>query len=592
MERQPRDPRIEHLIVGNAIPIPGIEWDGKPDPLPLDHDAWFEWYARQLVRRIEAAEAIRSPDALAAHDALCSIPGGLGELYWLATFGFIHEPRSDEGRHPFIPEPAQAELTLLRHAVLATPKSAKSSLAEEKSRQVGATWGSASFHAWNWKYNPNWNSLIASQTEEKVDKSGDPSSVFWKIDFILQNLPRGLIPRGYEFKKPYRVNLHIINPENGNTIRGTATVDDIGRSGRYKWITFDEANFNPFFEAGWNSAASSTDHREAISSASQKHHKAFFNMVRGLGPYRGAQPTVFVFHWWMRPGRDQRWLETERETMSAQAFKMEVLMDYRADVGAFVYPMFERHQPQPLQPHPMKPKWVGIDDGYRDPTALVGIQTDPVTGDIDVLWAYQNLSKPIDFYGCLLRGQMNSKYEWTEYDRALIMWLQKHHLTEATYYGDKHGDDTNMVTETSPFEELTNKHGIYVITNMDPGRNTYVYRQQQVQNFASRVRVNDEWGAPEWLEAMKNSRFPEHREGSNQQNESKRPIHDSGSHLRTAFEHWIGNWSFHAVEPASEGAMLLPPNPLDRMAEQFGQAYRRRRSDDVLYEEAVPTWMR
>jgi hypothetical protein len=593
MERQPRDPRIAHLIVDDAIPIPGIEWDGAPDPLPLDHDAWFAWYARQLVRRaLVADECARSREARAAHDALCAVPGGFGQIYWLCTFGFIHEPRSDEAKLPFVVEPAQAESILLDHAVLATPKSARSSIVKEKSRQVGATWLSAGFHAWNWKYNPNWNSLVASRTEEMVDKKGDPSSFFWKIDFLLLNIPGWMLPRGFRFSAPHRVSLHIVNPENGNTVRGTATVEDIGRAGRYKWVTFDEANFNPYFEAGWNSAASSTDHREAISSASGKLHKAFYNMVRGIGPYQHAQPTVFVFHWWMRPGRDQAWLAAERETMSEEFFQAEVLMNYRVGGGAYVYPVFERKGTQPLQPRPMLPKYISIDDGYTDACALSGYQVDPVTGDIDVLWAYQNFGKTIDFYGYLLTGQMNSRFEWTDYDRRFIEWLHRHHLTEATYYGDKHGEDTNMVTGTSPFAELTEKFGIYVITNLDPGRNTYVYRQRKLAEYASRMRFNDDWGAPELLAAIQNTRFPERKDTSQSTVESRKPIHDSGSHLRTSAEYFIGNWSFHAFEPEQEGAMMLPPNPMDRLAEQYGNAYKRRKSEDILYEEAVPKWMR
>ena len=56
---------------------------------------------------------------------------------------------------------------------------------------------------------------------------------------------------------------------------------------------------------------------------------------------------------------------------------------------------------------------------------------------------------------------------------------------------------------------------------------------------------------------------------------------------------WVVRSSeINAFEPDDGGAMMLPPNPIDRMAEQYGQAYRRRRQEDILYEEAVPKWMR
>jgi hypothetical protein len=595
MERQPRDPRIEGFIVDNAIPIPGIEWEGAPDPLPLDHDRWFAWYGRQLARRAMVwDQCARDPHARKAHDALCAIPGGLGHIYWLATFGFINEPRNDgDMAHlPFIPGPAQAELILLIHACMATPKGAKSSLAGEKSREVGFTWIDLSHHTWCWLFEPWYTGLLASFTEDKVDKDGDSSTMFWKVLYLLERMPSWMLPRGFEFRKPHRVHLFLRNPQNKSTIRGTATVGDIGRSGRYRKISFDEANSNPYFREGWDGANNSTDHRFAYSTASARLHWAFHNLVRGVAEFKYAQPTVFIFHWWMYQGRDEAWLQAQKESMSEQAFNMEILMDYRADIGAFVYPVFERHGTSHIEPTPHLPKYVSIDDGYTDRTALSGWQVHPQTGDIDALWAYENFGKTIDFYGCLLTGQMRSDFSWTDYDRDLIIWLQKHHLTEATYYGDRHGDDTNMVTGTSPFQELTTKFGIYILTTLDPLKNYHKARQDDLASLASRIRFNDSWGAPSLLHAIRNSRFPERSETSQQTNEARKPIHDSGSHLRTSAEYFAVNYKTTMFDSPGEDAMMLPPNPVSRFGEQFEQAHRRRRGEIPTTEEAIPRWMR
>jgi len=70
-----------------------------------------------------------------------------------------------------------------------------------------------------------------------VDKTEDPDSLMWKLDFIHRHLPRWMMPR---MAAGDRTSLHFRNPENGSTIDGSSTTGDVGRGGRRTAILLDE----------------------------------------------------------------------------------------------------------------------------------------------------------------------------------------------------------------------------------------------------------------------------------------------------------------------------------------------------------------
>jgi hypothetical protein len=109
----------------------------------------------------------------------------------------------------------------------------------EKSRQMGASWLFAAVIQYCWLFRQGQNFLMLSRSDEYVDKSHEPKSLFYKLDYIHQNLPVWLMPAGWD-KKKHRLVKRILNPANGNTIVGEATTDDSGRGGTFTAILHDE----------------------------------------------------------------------------------------------------------------------------------------------------------------------------------------------------------------------------------------------------------------------------------------------------------------------------------------------------------------
>lgn len=109
----------------------------------------------------------------------------------------------------------------------------------EKTRQMGASWLMSVLIQWYFRFRRGQNILMLSRSDEYVDKSDEPKSLFWKIDFIHKNLPAWLMPVGWDAKKHRKVK-RIVNPETHSTIVGEATTEDAGRGGTFSFIFIDE----------------------------------------------------------------------------------------------------------------------------------------------------------------------------------------------------------------------------------------------------------------------------------------------------------------------------------------------------------------
>ena len=109
----------------------------------------------------------------------------------------------------------------------------------EKSRDMGASWICMLAFFWCWLYKSRQSFLMGSRVEAYVDDSANPKSLFWKIDFILDNLPPWLRPKGYKTSL-HRRKLHIGNPENGSVIDGESTNPNFAKGDRRTAILLDE----------------------------------------------------------------------------------------------------------------------------------------------------------------------------------------------------------------------------------------------------------------------------------------------------------------------------------------------------------------
>ena len=155
-------------------------------------------------------------------------------LFYIYTFVWTYNPKNEGTylpiRVPFLRWEYQEEAFKEVFAALG-----EDDMIVEKSRDMGASWIFLLAFHWVWKFKRDRSFLITSRNEDLVDKTGDSDCLFWKLDFIDENLPSWLKTKGL-----YRIDMHIENKENKCTIDGVAATGEIARGGRRTAVLIDE----------------------------------------------------------------------------------------------------------------------------------------------------------------------------------------------------------------------------------------------------------------------------------------------------------------------------------------------------------------
>lgn len=156
-------------------------------------------------------------------------------LFYISGFGYTYDPRQEPfARLPFILYPFQQRGMLeILDAI------GRYDLLIEKSRDMGASWLCVIAYEWRWHFFRDVSFLVGSRVEDYVDKSDNPKSLFWKIDFFHRNLPPWLMPAGYS-EKEHRHKMSMVNPANGSVIDGESTTKNFAKGDRRTGIMLDE----------------------------------------------------------------------------------------------------------------------------------------------------------------------------------------------------------------------------------------------------------------------------------------------------------------------------------------------------------------
>jgi len=174
----------------------------------------------------------------------------------------------------------------------------------EKSRDMGASWLCVMAFLWSWLFTKRKSFLFVSRVEDYVDASGNPKSLFWKLDFALDNLPLFLKPIGYN-KNIHRRKMHIENPENGSVIDGESTTRSVARGDRRSAILLDEF---ADVEEGFSVLSSTRDATPCriFNSTPKGTGNAFYYM-------REREIQKLRMHWTVHPDKAKGLYETDHD---------------------------------------------------------------------------------------------------------------------------------------------------------------------------------------------------------------------------------------------------------------------------------------
>lgn len=159
---------------------------------------------------------------------------------------------------------------------------------------MGASWLCLLILVWFFLFHSNKKFLVVSRNEEAVDKPGEPDSLFWKIDFVLEFLPDWL-----KSKKIKRLKRVFENPARRNYTTGQASTGKAGVGGRATGMFVDEVSQIEEAEELINR----TDHTTECRIFNGTHlgvGTAFFKLTSGEIPINKV-----VMHWSEHPDKNR-----------------------------------------------------------------------------------------------------------------------------------------------------------------------------------------------------------------------------------------------------------------------------------------------
>lgn len=198
----------------------------------------------------------------------------------------------------------------------------------EKSRDMGVSWLAGAFSVSLCLFHRNIQIGFGSAKEDKVDRSGDPDSLFYKMRMFMQYLPP-------EFRGDWRMgkqsaHMRLMFPDTESAITGEAG-DNIGRGGRAAIYFIDESAHIERPKMVDAALVATTECRQDLSSVNGTANS--FAERRHSGAIE-----VFTFHYADDPRKGDEWRARKEAETDAVIWASEYEIDYSASVEGIVIP--------------------------------------------------------------------------------------------------------------------------------------------------------------------------------------------------------------------------------------------------------------
>lgn len=244
---------------------------------------------------------------------------------WINDWVFSYDPRRKPSIIPFRLFPKQEEYLHWRQAV----RKSRQNGVVEKSRDVGCSWLAIAHHVHCWLFETGYKGSLGSRKESYVDQIGNIDSLLEKARFILRNLPKWMLPQGFEWSTHDNF-CKLINPDNGSTITGESGAS-MGRGGRSSVYDLDEAAFIEHFHKTDAALSNNSDCIFYVSSVNG--HNEFYKKRMNYPP-----ECVFTFRWQEDPRKDQAWYEGMCKKYDPVIVASELDLNYGASVEGIYIP--------------------------------------------------------------------------------------------------------------------------------------------------------------------------------------------------------------------------------------------------------------
>lgn len=485
-----------------------------------------EDYVKRLTERLKINDAAeRSLEARSYVWYLCQRPDNYVEgcKFFINNFGWTFDPRPEHAPHhlPFITFGYQDKAIewIIDHI-----DNSKDGLIE-KSRDMGISWIVFVWVViWYWLFRDGVNILLGSYKEKLVDDRTD-DSLFGRIDYAINNMPKWLLPAKFN-KDKHRTKLKLVNPSNNNLIAGDTMNPDFGRGSRKTAILFDELGSWDYAKDAWESCGDSTSCR--IGNSTPKGYNYFASL-------RESGIDVLTLHWKEHPHKDQSWYEFECARRTPEEVAQELDISYTKSREGQVYPEWNEVYVQkghfPYDPE--MPLYVGWDFGKTDDTAIIWCQPSK-KGGYRIIDTYCKNNKNIDFFIPFITGVVPSEgYKYTKDELELI---DSHkNWARGTHYGDPAGRFTNQVTDQSVLDVL--KESGIIVNFKDEWKHFSVRKSATKRLLMDGIELNNNPRTKYFDMCITQAAYPKVKHEGKEEVRSDKPKHDWTSHYRSSFEY-------------------------------------------------------
>jgi hypothetical protein len=425
---------------------------------------------------------------------------------------------------------------------------------DEKSRDVGASWLALGVRFWMWLVEEGYQSLVGSRKEDYVD-NGTLDSLFGKLDYFILNIKDPLIlPEGFDMAK-HRNHMKLVNPVNGNVIKGESSNKNFSRAGRYKDVLFDEIGFWPDAKSSWAAAGDATRCRQAVTTPPDE--PSYAKVLRFSG-----QVMIRTWHWRLHPNKDDKWYAYEKGRRTEEEVLHEIDISWEYSSTGRPYPEINDvpFGQSPYNQH--MPLFVSIDLGL-DALAIGYYQQIQNSEWINLVETFEASDKIIEWYfpffgleecvnvpECPHCGKQHN-FEYNDKQLAFMKQIKDWNLNayqhddddkeyyQPIFFGDPSGKQRHIESGVSPYSILQ-EHGIDVQVN--DLENDWIHRRDATKRLMTHLTVNDTEYTRWWLECLKNAHYPKREETSQAVNPITKPVHDWTSHHRTQTEFFAVNY--------------------------------------------------
>lgn len=454
---------------------------------------------------------------------------------------WTYNPRLNDPHLPFILYPYQTEF--VRKIVDSIEH--ETDVWIEKSRDMGFSWLILGillrWFLFKWRA-----SLLWSYKDTYVDDKGNMDSLFEKLRYMLDRLPKWMKPN--DLQTSYE---NISSKELGCSMDG-----DVWQNfwvwWRRKVVFMDEFSKWKYTDKDAYRKSKDITNCRIFWGTPEWVDNVYGKVMTNHKDYAHLLINKIRLLWNLHPLKTKAWYELQKMERTSLDLAKEVDISYETSVSWAVYPLF--HQMIKIEDVKYRanlPVYTGW-DFWLDMLAVIIANVDLRQRQVYIFDAFQRENWDLLSFCWLVLGRPIYENNWKYDDKDWEVMERTRMYKYTEHFGDPYNiDNRSVISQNKTIRWELRKVWIEVRTNR---KSTIEERIREVSLEMGNIHVNKD--LYEFITAIEQSRYPQKPDNSQATTWGTKPVHNEFSHFRTALEYLIDNlitcypWYWVTVTPS------------------------------------------